>query len=131
MAIFIMKAWLITWEWIGDHAAMPEKVVAILSPHWSDEKVREYVEVLYSNLTYSFSERMSYAKRKKDNPYPAKFDMYGGRIHCGHNPSLYARKVENLRVSSNEDGSESLSWDEIPIPERVLEHYRKKREEQA
>ena len=97
-----MKAWLVTWEWVGDHAAVEEPIVSILSPRLSDETVRKYVEQLYADLSYSFSERLRFLRKPGENPYPAQFDikwiivdnsgregpMHTGRISCGHNPHL-------------------------------------------
>ena len=27
-----MKAWLVTWEWMGDHAAVQDRIASILNP---------------------------------------------------------------------------------------------------
>lgn len=68
-----MKAWLVTWEWIGDHAAREPKIVSILRPQLTGRTVRDYVERLYADLTYSLEERCRVAKRKAENPYPAEY----------------------------------------------------------
>ena len=126
-----MKAWLVTWEWLGDHAAVEEPIVSILSPRLSDETVRKHVEQLYADLSYSFSERLRFVRKRGENPYPAEFikkriivdksgregPMLTGRIICGHNPFLYAQKVADIRVQRDEKGDERLCWTEIPIPE--------------
>jgi hypothetical protein len=83
-------------------------------------RVRQTVELLNANAFYTLSERMNYAKGQF-NPYPARYARIGGvvwegRIYCGHNPYLFARKVENLAVRENEDGDQTLVWDEIPRP---------------
>jgi hypothetical protein len=41
------RAWLVTWEWAGDHAKRTDKVVAIFGPRLGGERVRELVEFLY------------------------------------------------------------------------------------
>ena len=127
----IMKAWLVTWEWQGDHAAVKEPIVSILSPRLSDETVQKHVEQLYADLCYSFSERLRFVRSRGENPYPAEFiikriivdnrgregPMGTGRIICGHNPNLYARKVVDIKAQRDEECNERLCWTEIPIPE--------------
>ena len=115
------KAWLITWEWIGDHAKKENNIVSILNSCTSAEKVRQYAERIYVDSEYSLTERLEYAKNRKNNPYPAEFDRingvsWEGRIHCGHNPFLYARLVMNLGVKLDSNGQEHLEWEEIPRP---------------
>jgi hypothetical protein len=116
-----VKAWLVTWDHSGDHAKPNKKIAAILNPRWSADKVREYVEILYASSEYNFSERIAYASNPKRNPYPAEFSRvkgtrWLGQITCGHNPWLFARKVENLHTIDNNENEESVSWNEIPIP---------------
>lgn len=116
-----MKAWLVTWEWSGDHAKRGDKVAAIFSSRLSPERVREYVEFIYLS-EYTLSERMAYPKHKDQNPYPAKFGSLDGlpweaEIYCGHNPWLFARRVDNLVVERDEHGKESATWTERPKPD--------------
>jgi hypothetical protein len=69
-----VKAWLVTWEWMGDHAKRPDKVAEILDPRLPPERVRRIVELLYAHEQYTLSERVAWCVRnKKDNLYPAKF----------------------------------------------------------
>lgn len=117
-----ITAWLITWEWTGDHARREDSIAAILSPRLTFEKIKEIVEMIYTNEFYTYRERIAFTKNKKANPYPATFDdiddiPWQGRIHCGHNPWLEARLVDNLRVFQNPNGDEQLSWDERPKPD--------------
>ena len=58
-----MVAWLITWEWVGDHAKVENKVAAILSYRLSGKIVREIVELLYANNYYTLRERVACAKK--------------------------------------------------------------------
>ena len=114
------SAWLITWEWAGEHAKKNWKVVAILNYRLSGNTVRAYVERLYVNSEYTLSEKVADAKNSKNNPYPAQFDRINGvpwmgRITCGHNPFLYARLVKNIRVEIGTNGEEHLEWEEIPF----------------
>jgi len=116
------SAWLITWSWIGDHAAVPEDemVVAIVNYRRNGQYVKDLVENIYIERTSSPTEKLAYAKDRKSNPYPARYGNIGGvpwhgRIFCGHNPYLYARLVDNLRVVTSR-GKEKLSWDERSSP---------------
>jgi hypothetical protein len=111
------KAWLITWEWIGDHAKRDDKIVAILNPRWRAERVREYVELLYITLTYGIGERMYYSLRRGKNPYPAHYvdstPRWPPTIHCGHHPFLMAHLVEDLQVESHDDWTEMATWRDV------------------
>ncbi len=110
------KAWLVRWEWTGDHAAREQPVVAILSPRLGGERVRRAVEMLYAVLTYRPDEMLGAAQQYSSfNPYPAEFATvsvnvdggtaqvpWEGEIVCGHNPWLAARKA---RIWPLQDGS--------------------------
>jgi len=109
-----LSAWLVTWEWCGDHAKPEGKIAEILSPRLSPERVREIVELLY-NQTASLSEKVAWRLLKRPQAYPAEFLMiegvpWQGQVHCGHNPWLLARRVDNLVISSGEDGKGAASW---------------------
>ena len=115
-----MRAWLVTWEWAGDHAAEDEPVVAVLSARTSPEEVRRYVERCYIEKTASLPEKLSYARynRPQKLPHPAEFERvrgvrFQGRITCGHNPWLHARKVDDLRVEADANGNDVPKWTEI------------------
>lgn len=123
-----MKAWLITWDWIGEHAKVEDPVVDILSSRISAEAVRNYVERIYIAQTASLREKLEFAQYNSPTRpiYPAEFATFGrrgtyqGRITCGHNPSLLARKVYNLRIDIDVEGNEALLWDETPIPDHFI-----------
>ena len=117
-----MKAWLVTWDWFGDHAAVEDPLVAIFTSKRSDEWVVGWVESFYLAHTCTAEEMMYYANRKKLIPYPAINPMtingipHGSRIQCGRNPWLYARVVAELKTTaSSEEGYEVVSWREPPI----------------
>ncbi len=105
-----MKAWLIKWCWAGDHAAVDDPVVTVLSARIGAEDVRRYVELRYIEECASLDEKLSYARynRPQELPYPAILEQ--GRIHCGHNPWLEASLVDDLRVEEDADGEEVLKW---------------------
>jgi hypothetical protein len=110
-----MKAWLVTWEWIGEHAKRDGKVAAVLNSRLSQSKVKKLVEFLYLTEYYTVSEKMAVAQRKKDNPYPARAETTrnGPLIDCGHNPHLLARLVDGLTVESAPSGRDiAVSWKE-------------------
>lgn len=114
--------WLITWE---PNFKDSKKIATILNSRTSSEKVKDILEQLYVNSEYSLSERLLYAKSKKNNPYPVRFDIldeipWWGKMSCGNNPYLYARKVKNLRLKINGDENEYLEWQEIEKPKLNL-----------
>jgi hypothetical protein len=116
-----VKAWLVTWEWIGDHAKREDKVAAAFDPRLSGEHVRELVELLYLAENLVLRERISWGRDKKRNPCPATFMTFDGvpwtgQIHCGHNLFLLARLVDDLTVEKGADGGEEATWRERPRP---------------
>ncbi|MGA2506182.1 MAG: hypothetical protein ABSF80_01730 [Chitinispirillaceae bacterium] len=110
-----IKAWLVTWDYSGEHAKPKNKIVAIFNPHWSVDKVKQIIELLYVQLTFSLIEKGKYAKNKSFNPYPAK--EYRGRITCGDNPMLYARLVSNFIAEDHTDESKTTWIEPNPIKE--------------
>jgi hypothetical protein len=68
------KAWLVRWEWAGNHAAVEQPVAAILSPRLGGEGVRRAVEMIYAVLTYRPDEMLAAAQQYGGfNPYEAEF----------------------------------------------------------
>ena len=122
----VKSAWLVTWDWVGDHAKVEDPVAAILNYRTSPEKVRRFAELLYASEFYSHGEKLLFAKDRKRNPYPAEFGAvngvpWQGQITCGHNPWLFARLVKNLSIEIDEQGEEQLDWNEVakPTPENL------------
>ena len=111
-----VKVWLVTWEWSGAHAKRGDKVAAVFDSRVSAERVREYVELLYAQETYTLSEKIDcFVGNRRRHPYPAEFVKlegvpWEGEIHCGHNPYLRARLVDELTVRRDDDGKENASW---------------------
>ena len=117
-------AWLITWEGTSPPKRQSERIVSILGYRVSSSRILEYVEQIYVDHLYSLHEKMSYARHRTDNPYPAEYHringvQWGGRITCGHNPHLLARMVKNLTLSEGTRGEDVLSWEEIPVPKSL------------
>ncbi len=104
-----MKAWLVTWDWLSDSAAVADKIAAIYPPRWSDSKALEHVELLYALHTSSVEELAAYAKKPTANPYRA--EKGGPFITCGDHPWLVARQVADLQTR-DENGLETVSWKE-------------------
>src|ERR1700678_329025 len=118
-----VKAWLVTWEWAGNHARPKDRrVVEILDPRLRPERVRQIVERIY-HADALLTEKIGWRLRRRKQPYPAEFQFLEGMqwqydILCGHNPWLRARLVDNLTVETDADGKETASWDERhPLPE--------------
>jgi hypothetical protein len=121
-------AWLVTWEWDGNHARVPNKevIAAVLRPQIGAQKVRRYVEVLYAQREYAAIDKL-YAL---DHPYPSRFGhchvepadsthrppSWDGEILCGDNPYLRARIVDNLRPRNPADPKKGLVWVERRRP---------------
>jgi len=103
------KAWLLTWEWTGDHAAVEDRIAGILRPRFSEKVVSKIVESLYAIHEYSVSELAYYSRRPKENPYVAQW--HNNSCICGHNPSLHANYVHNLNITEDpETGLETITW---------------------
>lgn len=127
------KAWLVTWEWTGEHAAVPQRdiVAAVINSQIGPKNVKRFVEHLYAARKYEAVEKL---EALSDNPYPARFGTiqvevslsdgevvqqtvsFDGQVICGHNPYLYARLVENLRAKDPANSDAGLVWDEVPKP---------------
>lgn len=124
-----LKAWLITWQWCGDHARPDDDNVEILSPRLSPERVREFTELIY-HRTSSPSEKISWRLRKEGQVYPAaEFAIvegipYHGWITCGNNPFVTARRVKDLSVSADANGRQVLTWTNECTPREAAEKIR-------
>jgi hypothetical protein len=110
-----MKAWLITWDWIGDSAALADVLAGILNPRKSASRVAEIVEFLYYRCYANADELATFAKDRRRLPYKAETD-FNSRIRCGHNPLLHAEQVFDLVVETDpESGLEIVSWHTYPV----------------
>jgi hypothetical protein len=121
-AIVRTTAWLVTWEWAGDHAKPAEKVVAVLNPRLGGKRVRELVELLYIQSGATLAEKLTWALHPSRNPYPAQCGIldgapWEGEVTCSHNPWLFARLVDSIVVEPGADGKERATWKERPKPD--------------
>ena len=113
-----MKAWIIRWSWIGDHAAVAQPIVAVLSARTSPDTVKKHVEFLYATRQ-SLSDQIDMARydKPRENPYPAEFvGNWSGAVTCGHNPFLEAFLADDVRVIKAADGTEELAYDRRKPP---------------
>lgn len=106
------SAWLITRR--SDVNSEGTEVVAILDSRRSVDRVREFLEQFHIATEYGLSEKLLYAARPKENPYPAKANvdresMRVVNVSCGHNPWLDARLVRNLEVMRSGEQT-VLTW---------------------
>ncbi|WP_102226881.1 hypothetical protein [Acidimangrovimonas sediminis] len=114
-----MKAWIIKWAWIGDHAAVDKPIICVLSAHRSPKKVREFVELYYASQSYSIAEQMGQAdyNNPSPNPYPAEFQSVEGVRHegfitCGHNPWIEAFVADGVCI---DEASGKILWEGVQL----------------
>lgn len=109
----------------------------MFSSRKSPDTVKDYGEFLYLTTQFGGDEQLAFLGDPSSNPYPATYGTicvnvsgtgetnvpWQAQIMCGHNPYLYARRVENLRLGEGTypDGSQQLQWDEIPRPAEPLD----------
>lgn len=115
-----MKAWLVTWEWTGPHAAVEDRIAAVFRPRINHDILAELLETIYKGHAASLREWCDYARSSKANPYRAEWDLASNVCRCGHNPFLVAQYVTDLRCVVDPDtGAEMITWLYPPRYERV------------
>ena len=108
------RAWLVTWE----NAAQDDRLVELVLPYELPvERVKWLVQELYLAKIGSDAEKRDSGLYRRV-VYPAEISRTkrgNDHIVCGHNPHLLARRVEGLRLQTNEDGEETecLVWTEL------------------
>jgi hypothetical protein len=106
-----MRAWLVTWEWTSDSAAVADEIAAVLPSRWSERRVTDVVEQLYALHTSNLQELAAYARNPKSNPYLVRsVDGHADILSCGAHPWLFARKVSKFTVSVDPSGHEMVTW---------------------
>ena len=110
-----MKAWIIIWNWVGEHAKHEKPLVNILSARNHPKAVLQYVDFYYTSETSSVQEKIDQAKYNKPSlsPYQADFERidgveFQGLITCGHNPYLEAFVADNIRAADTPYG---ITWE--------------------
>lgn len=116
-----MNAWLITWEWDGEHANVDDPLIAIFSSRLSENRIAEFIEGYFLIKSASAGEMVYYANRTKEIPYKTEKHVsingipHGDRITCGDNPYIFARKVLQLKVENDvAKNLEIITWREPP-----------------
>ena len=105
----LITAWIIRLEWIGDHAAVDDPIVDIVSGRMDEAYVRDYVQRLHDLLFLTFRERADIERevQSASRPYATTVEhtKKGTIISVGHNPHILASKVNNLKIDfdSNSD----------------------------
>ena len=96
-----MTAWLIMWEGIGNHAAVKQPYVDIVSARKTPKYIEDYLRRLYGVSEYSLAERVDHERYWKPNKalvsVTNEWAKSGPLIAVGHNPHLKAQKVRNSR----------------------------------
>lgn len=108
-----IRAWLVTWEWADDAAAMVDKVVAVLPEEWPADRVADVVTLLYAQSTATVGELVGYAADPAENPYRAQVEEINGApyVSCGPHPYLTAERVVELEVAKDSaSGREVVTW---------------------
>jgi hypothetical protein len=111
-----MVAWLVTMV-----PGIEEHVVTILNYRLSSRRVAEIIEQLYVDQRMGLATRLEYAKTGKSS-CPARLALvdgvpYAEELWCGSGDRfLWARKVEDLHVTTDEHGNEKLTWKERKRP---------------
>ncbi len=112
------SAWLVTWAWTSDSAAVADRIAAVFPRQWGSARVQSWVEWLYAIHTSTVAELVAYAGRPGRNPYKVRSER--GWIVCGSHPWLEARIVTDLVVDEDTEGFETVSWKE-PDRYRIVE----------
>jgi hypothetical protein len=100
-----MKAWLITWDWIEDHAKVGNPLIAIFSARKPTTFISDYIRQYYLMATSSASDIAYYMNRTNRIPYKPN--------NQGHNPWIYARVISSLKIETDDDKDiEILTWQE-------------------
>jgi len=109
------RAWIVTWQGTQEPAFPESKPVAVFNKRIGSNRIKEYVELIYSLACYSPEEKLRFALDPDSNPYPAKISMNEKDrqiyITCGHNPYLDARIVDNPKIEKNEKGQAKITWE--------------------
>lgn len=91
------SAWLITWEWAGEHAAVDQPIAAILPVQSSPETVKLLMERLYASSSYTPEEMLAALPPRGHNPYRA---TYGSIRVYDHGVPVTAPLQRSARLRS-------------------------------
>lgn len=126
------KGWVIRWEWMGDHAAVEQPFISVLSPRLGHQEVARFIQRYYAAKTFTPSEQVEYMLRKtRPFPFPVNFARttiqypdgrtlsgpWTGAMACGDNPYIVARLATNVHVEYPDGGTRGvLVWQDLPLP---------------
>lgn len=126
------RAWLITWEWSGDHVKIENenRIVAMLNPEKPVHTLEKITEQIYVSRYFAYHEQLAYLEDKKGSPYrgqrgtvevaeelrkklslPSQVQV-SDEVICGGNPWLWARIVHDIEAYVDAEGKEHLKWNE-------------------
>jgi hypothetical protein len=111
----LSSAWVVTWTYFAYDDA-PEEFVCIFDTKTRPDYVLRRVEQQYVSTRLSMLRQLQYADDRDSLAIheQAHFVLgtYKNEIWCGLHPTLYARKVENIRIIRDTLGKEHLVWDD-------------------
>lgn len=124
------SAWLITWEGVEYSLAdlHRPRVVAILKSQINNRTIEKVLPILFTSESHlTFTDKIGVSFLKQQARWLHR--DFNGRISCGTNPHLWARRVKNLYVESHDDAwdHQTLHWteparyDEDPQTLRIIE----------
>jgi hypothetical protein len=109
------KAWVIQWEWTGDHAKVEPNIFHVLDSRLSLKHVEFYLRAIYFNsFWFTIEERVGNVGVK--DKYVTVRKAYGCRASIGTNPQLVAMRVEKLTAKYDPDtGLDTVEYELPPI----------------
>ena len=130
-----ISAWILEWRPLDETQVDKRRVVAVLSPRWSAERVAEIGKALFAVQMFEPGEMRSLLLKARktlaelervaprwrrlkqvDNLGEVTFPPDRSRFELGCDPYILGRKVANLR----EPVLGRLVWDEVPGPDTIV-----------
>jgi len=104
-------AWVIEWEWEGDHRALNDSPVYILPWRWSEDRVLSFLRAIYYNNSELFEADYGLHELSHPKRYERLEIFEARRIFFGHNPYLVCAYAKDFSCTMDDDGkTEILSW---------------------
>ena len=93
------KAWIVLEEYFHTKKV---RLVAILSPKRSNQKVAEYIEQIYVDSFGSFSEKIAFKKNKNTSPFLLPIRAINSTtIRHGHEPMFNAYYAHEMTLQDD------------------------------
>lgn len=110
-------AWVVTWDWVGNHRKPDQLLLHFLKASWPSWRVSDYLQALYINSAeIAPISRLYYIKRGlRDETWDRKIRDRGTRVTVGDNPMLLAVLVNDLSVVRSGPGQMEVSWTHRPV----------------